>query len=108
MKFLAHYYLELVYIKRLGGSSYQTIKVQRLDNLTFVRITKPEFFQSPLPDEWVTWLNETYLFFVTQLVKHFLGFLHELALWSRGRVDGSQLEGPRFDPHASLNIFTIS
>ena len=32
----------------------------------------------------------------------------EKELWSRGRVDGSQLEGLRFDPHVRQNIFTIS
>ena len=32
----------------------------------------------------------------------------ELALWSRGRVVGSQPEGPRFDPHVSLKRFTKS
>ena len=31
-----------------------------------------------------------------------------LALWSRGRIDGSQSEGPRFDPHIRQKLFTIS
>ena len=30
----------------------------------------------------------------------------EFALWSRGRVDGSQSEGPRFDPCVSQKLFT--
>ena len=29
----------------------------------------------------------------------------QLALWSRGRIDGSQLERPRFDPHVSQKFF---
>ena len=32
----------------------------------------------------------------------------ELALGSRGRVDGSHAGGPRFDPLVSLKLFTIS
>ena len=31
-----------------------------------------------------------------------------LALWSRGRVDGSQSEGPGFDPHVSQKVFPKS
>ena len=31
----------------------------------------------------------------------------ELALWSRGRVDGSQLEGAQIDPHERRMLFTI-
>ena len=33
--------------------------------------------------------------------------LLELALWSRGWEDGSQSEGPRFDPHVRKKRFTI-
>ena len=29
----------------------------------------------------------------------------ELALWSRGRVDGSESEGPRFNPHVRTKLF---
>ena len=32
----------------------------------------------------------------------------ELALWSWGRVDGSQSEGLRFDPHVSQKFFLQS
>ena len=35
-------------------------------------------------------------------------FQFVIALWSRGRVDGSHSEGPRFDPTASRKLFTIS
>ena len=28
--------------------------------------------------------------------------------WSRGRVDGSQSDGPQFDPHVSLELSTKS
>ena len=34
--------------------------------------------------------------------------LLELVVWSWGIVDGSQLEGPRFDPHVGQKLFTIS
>ena len=44
---------------------------------------------------------------------HFLcsGLLYsseELAHWSKGRVDGSQTEGPWFDPHVKQKLFTTS
>ena len=52
------------------------------------------------------WPSLPKLIFPKQWIwKLFKNIILELALWSRGRVDGSQSEGPRFDPCVTLKLF---